>query len=158
MPPEDLFQKGKELFLKYKEMIAYLFFGGLTTLVNIVAYWVCANLFGIGTVPATAIAWILSVAFAYVTNKLFVFESKSWAFSVVGKEVLSFVGCRAFSGVLDIFFMWLFVDMLHINDLLIKVLSNIVVIILNYVFSKLLIFRKKPEEASQQDGDEQHLQ
>ena len=70
---------------------------------------------------------------------------KSWALAVVGREAVSFFGCRAFSGALDVFFMWLFVDILHCNDLLIKILSNIVVIVLNYVFSKLFIFKHKKE-------------
>lgn len=145
MPQNGWFQKGKALFHQYRELISYVFFGGLTTLVNIVCYWLLATPLGWGTVPSTVVAWVLSVAFAYVTNKLFVFDSKSWALAVVGREAVSFFGCRAFSGALDVFFMWLFVDVLHMNDLLIKILSNIVVIVLNYVFSKLFIFKHKKE-------------
>lgn len=128
---------------KYKEILLYLLFGGLTTLVNIVVYLLCDDGFHWGTVASTIIAWFLSVVFAFVTNKLFVFESRSAALKTVFFEAVSFFGCRLFSGVLDLGIMWLTVDLLHWNNLLMKVLSNILVIILNYIFSKLLIFRKK---------------
>lgn len=131
------------LFRKYKEIILYLVFGGLTTLVNIVTYFVCADWFHWGTVPSTIIAWFLSVVFAFITNKLFVFESKGTSLKTLFFETVSFFGCRLFSGVLDLFIMWLTVDILHWNDLLMKIISNILVIILNYIFSKLIIFRKK---------------
>ena len=73
----------KELFLKYKEVIAYLFFGGLTTVVNIVAYFVCTSIFALNYLVANAIAWVASVAFAYVTNRTWVFESKVKGFSAI---------------------------------------------------------------------------
>ncbi len=72
-----MFRKVWELFLKYKEMVLYLVFGGLTTLVNIVTYALFAYVFNMGTVASTALAWIVSVIFAYITNKIFVFESKT---------------------------------------------------------------------------------
>ncbi|MDD5952123.1 MAG: GtrA family protein [Oscillospiraceae bacterium] len=131
------------LLKKYKEVLLYLVFGGLTTLVNILVYFVCDSWLHWGTVLSTIIAWVLSVIFAFVTNKQFVFESKQTDGKTLLYEVSSFFGCRAFSGVLDLLIMWLTVDIFHWHSLLMKVLSNIVVIILNYVFSKLIIFRKK---------------
>ncbi len=131
-----------ELLKKQKEAILYLVFGGLTTLVNIAAYFVCDEWARLGTVPSTIIAWLLSVAFAFVTNKIFVFESKGAAPKALLWETASFFGCRLFSGVLDLFLMWLTVDVFLWNNLLMKIVSNLIVIILNYVFSKFFIFRK----------------
>lgn len=157
---------------KFKEMVLYLVFGVLTTLVNFVVFKLC-NKF---TDPliSNVIAWIFAVAFAYVTNKLFVFESKSWAGNTIRKEIPSFVGARLFSlGVeeLGLFVMikWLklvptltslssncldmtqkfnftmpakIYDVLD-GEMVVKIILAVVVVILNYVFSKLIIFKKK---------------
>ena len=133
----------KQLFIRYKEMILYLFFGGCTTLVNIIVYYICAHLLLLATVPATVIAWILSVAFAYVTNRIYVFESRSRGLVAILREIGAFVSCRLLTGVMDLAIMYICVDLLHFNDLIIKIISNILVIVLNYIASKLLIFRKK---------------
>lgn len=133
----------KQLFIRYKEMILYLFFGGCTTLVNIIVYYICAHLLLLATVPATVIAWILSVAFAYVTNRIYVFESRSRGLVAILREIGAFVSCRLLTGVMDLAIMYICVDLLHFNDLIIKIISNVLVIVLNYVASKLLIFRKK---------------
>ncbi len=124
-----------------RETISYLFFGVLTTLVNYITYELC-KWFGIHYTASTVIAWVLAVAFAYITNKLYVFESKSFEKSVLIKEISAFVGCRLFSGLCDLGFMILAVEFLSIHDSLAKLLSNIVVIIINYIFSKLFIFKK----------------
>lgn len=140
---KQLYDKCMELYRKYKETILYLVFGGLTTLINIVTYWLLTKPLGIDFMVSNAIAWVVSVLFAFVTNKLFVFESKGLNAALVAKELVLFVGARLFSGALDMGIMYLFIDILHFNDLLIKVLSNIIVIIVNYVLSKLIIFKKK---------------
>ena len=143
-------QKLKSLFLKYREQIAYLFFGGVTTLVNIAVYALLSRA-GLSTGVANAIAWVLSVLVAYVTNRLWVFESKSRG-AAAAKEFLSFVACRLGTGLMDEAIMVLGVDRLgplvapnHMAlwGLGVKVFSNILVIVLNYVFSKLFIFKKK---------------
>ncbi len=133
------------LYRKYKDLILYVIFGGLTTLVNIVAYYLLARVAGMDILVANVIAWFVSVIFAYVTNKIWVFESKSCTLRVMIWELLTFFAARLFSGALDMFNMWMFVDVLHINDMVIKILSNIVVIIINYVLSKFWIFKKKKE-------------
>ena len=133
----------KQYGRRYKEILLYVLFGGLTTLVNIGVYFICARFFSVGTVLATVVAWVLSVLFAYVTNKIWVFESKNCRLSALAGEILLFFGCRAFSGILDVVLMWIFVDRLGFYDVAVKILSNLIVIILNYLFSKLLIFRKK---------------
>ena len=133
----------KDLLLKYKEVILYLIFGVCTTLVNIVSYAVLTRSFGVGVMASTACAWALSVAFAYVTNRIWVFESKVRSFTGVCREIASFVGCRVASGAMDIFLMWLLVEMMGFSDMIIKILSNILVIVFNYVASKFWIFKKK---------------
>lgn len=143
-------QKGgaavRALFTKYKELILYVFFGGLTTLVNWGGYWVLADLFHVPYLWATAIAQILSILFAYVTNRVWVFESKARGLLPVLGEMLRFFGCRALSFVLDLACMRVGVGVLHINDKVMKLLSNVIVIIVNYVFSKAFVFRKPKEK------------
>ena len=138
-----MIEKVRGLFNKYKDVVAYLFFGGCTTLVNVLSYWLCSHIFKLGTTPSTIIAWILAVLFAYVTNRKWVFHSENNSFGGIIKEILSFFSCRFATGVLDWVFMFVFVDLLSFNDIVIKIISNIVVIILNYVASKLLIFKKR---------------
>ena len=132
-----------ELFKKYKAVILYLFFGAVTTVVNIVSYWLCYNVLGIPNLISNAIAWVLAVAAAYVTNKLYVFESKSWDIKVVLPELGKFVGARVFTGILDEAIMWIGVDLLSFNGVLVKIVSNVLVVILNYIFSKFFIFKKE---------------
>ena len=136
----DVVTKIWDLYKKYKEAILYLIFGGLTTLLNILTYAVCAHLFMLDTIPSNAIAWIAGVIFAYVTNKIYVFESKTDTFKALVMECASFVGCRLATGVMDMAIMYVTVDVLHFNDVIMKIISNILVIILNFVFSKLFIF------------------
>lgn len=148
----------KNLWKKYKSVILYLIFGGLTTAVNIVTYALCYQGFKLGdwqilpglhwaNVPSNIVAWIFGVVFAYVTNKIWVFESKTHSFGELAKEAWKFFSCRFATGVMDLFIMWLCVDILRWNGNLMKVISNILVIILNYVASKLWIFNKeKPQQ------------
>ena len=136
----------KDLFYKYKELILYVFFGGLTTLVNWGGYWLLADLFHVPYLWATAIAQIVSMLFAYVTNRIWVFESKAKGVAAVFWEMVRFFGCRGASFVLDLLCMRVGVGALHINDKVMKLLSNVIVIIVNYVFSKVFVFRKPPEK------------
>lgn len=127
---------------KYQSLISYAVFGVLTTVVNIVTYSICYNRMGIGNTLSNVIAWILAVAFAYVTNKLWVFDSKSWKLQVLKREITAFVSCRLATGILDIVMMFVSVDLLGMHAMPMKILSNIIVIVLNYIFSKLVIFKK----------------
>jgi len=120
----------------------YLIFGGLTTLVNIVSYFILTRFFDFGTSTSTIIAWFLSVVFAYVTNRKWVFESTSTGLLKISKEIVSFFGARLFSGFLDWGIMLLFVDVLGFHDIIIKIMSNVMVIIINYLFSNFFIFKK----------------
>ena len=133
----------KKLYDKYRDMIPYMIFGVLTTLVNIAAYWLLAHPLGLSTVPSTVIAWVLAVLFAYLTNRKWVFHSEAKTRNEIIKEGVSFYLCRLGTGVLDWLGMYVMVDVLHWNDLIVKIAVNIVVIVLNYVASKLIVFRKK---------------
>lgn len=130
--------KMNNLFEKYKEQILYIIFGAATTLVNIIAYFLLSKL-PLGTAIATILAWLISVIFAFFTNRKYVFKASKNGFL---KQFFGFFSMRVLTGALDVFVMILFVDVLEFNDLFIKILSNILVIILNYVFSKLFVFKK----------------
>lgn len=137
-----MIEKLKRMIVKNKEVLLYLIFGGLTTFVNILTYALFTRVITLDEYVANVIAWIVSVLFAFVTNKLFVFESKDHSLKKVIKESLSFLAFRLLSLGFDMGSMYVMISMFHWNDLIAKVLSNIVVIILNYVFSKLFVFRK----------------
>ena len=127
---------------KHKEFLLYAFFGILTTLVNIVSYYLLYNMLFIKNVPAVIISWALSVAFAFFTNKLFVFESRSFKLSIVLRESATFFSARLFTGVLDVIIMYIAVDLLLLDSLFWKIVSNVIVVILNYILSKIWIFKK----------------
>lgn len=133
----------KELLIRYKSVISYLFFGVCTTLVNLIIYYLCARILGMGTAGSTAAAWAAAVLFAYITNKLFVFESRSFEKGLMIRELASFFACRLLTGVMDLAIMYICVDHLGWNDMVMKVISNVLVIVINYVASKLLIFKKQ---------------
>ena len=128
------------LFAKYKQTILYLIFGVLSTIVNILTYAFCTRNLNIEFLISNWIAWIVAVLFAYITNKLYVFNSKTTGKKDLFREIASFFSCRIFTEIISILMMnaavWF-----SINDILMKVVSNIVVIILNFVFSKILIFK-----------------
>ena len=143
-------EKLKQLWKKHKELILYVFFGGCTTLINIISYFACRELMYLPVVPADVLAWLVSVIFAYVTNKLFVFESKSWRLMLVLKEGAAFLAARVFSLGVDVAILYVTVTVLGWWELPMKVLANVVVIVINYIFSKWIIFRK--DAAKQQKG------
>ena len=124
------------------EAFRYLFFGALTTVVSIGSYQLF-RVMQIGYRPATVLSWILAVTFAFITNKLFVFQSRDLSASLVLREAASFYSCRLMSLAFEFVFMILCVDLLHIQDLIAKCLTQVFILILNYLFSKFLIFRKK---------------
>ena len=136
-----MFNDLKMLIIKNKEIIKYLIFGILTTLVNILCFYILDKL-NIDIYINNTISWIVSVIFAFITNKLYVFESKSLDIKIIFKEGTSFLGARIFSYFVDMGTIYLLFDGLRINKLISKVVSNIIVIIINYIFSKF-IFKKK---------------
>ena len=126
---------------KYKDVILYLIFGGLTTVVNIAVYWICVHILGTGVMFGTVAAWALAVLFAYLTNRTMVFHSSAAGAQAVLKEIPSFFGCRLGTGVVDWVIMFVFVTVLRFNDMIVKIAANIIVIVLNYVLSKFVIFK-----------------
>lgn len=126
-------------FNKCREVLMYLVFGGLTTIVNIITFFILRKL-NIEVYISNLLAWVISVLFAFITNKLFVFESKDKSKS--GKELVSFFGFRILSLGIDMGAMYLLLQVLSTGEVFAKVIANIIVIILNYIFSKLFIFKK----------------
>ena len=133
-----------ELYKKYKEVVNYLIFGGLSTLVNFVSYYIFARTLNIDEVISSGLSWFCAVLFAYVTNKLFVFETKKSNKKEVIKEMLSFFLARVISGALcDVGTFALMIKVLGINDIIAKLVTQVMVIIVNYLFSKLIVFKKE---------------
>lgn len=152
-------EKIKALFKKLvnRETVTYVIFGVLTTLVNLVVFKGCDVLFkGEHYLLSNSVAWVAAVAFAYVTNKLFVFESKSWRFDVIKKEIPSFLGARIASYFIEQAGLWFFVEILSFDEkvfdfivvklsgkITAKLIIGVVVVVINYVLSKFMIFAKK---------------
>ena len=128
---------------KYKNIITYLFFGVASTILNIGVYQLCFRTIGFQNIPSNIIAWIITILFVFITNKLWVFKNDVKDFDGIIKEFIKFIGCRIATGVLDMIIMYIGVDLLSLNSLIIKAISNIIVIVLNFVFSKLIIFKNK---------------
>ena len=134
-----------ELYKKYKEIIHYLIFGFLSTMVNLITYYICVTTILNPDNPvelqiANITAWVVAVIFAYIVNRKFVFESKE---KNKVKEATKFISSRLLTLFLDMFVMWLGVSVMKINDKIIKIISQILVIIGNYFISKLFVFKKK---------------
>ncbi|MDB8804741.1 GtrA family protein [Romboutsia sp. 1001216sp1] len=132
-----------DILKKYRESIMYLVFGGLTVGVNIATYIGLTRIIELNYMVANIIAWIVAVIFAYITNKFFVFESNNTELKFLIKEFTSFVSCRLLSGVMEMILMYVMIDTMGINDFITKIFTNILVIVLNYVLSKVIIFKKK---------------
>lgn len=160
--------KIKALYKKYKEIINYLVFGVLTTLVDFAVYTPLTAIFGadhklFGFIPwyivTSVIAWAAAVLFAYVTNKKWVFENKDWSARAVARELPTFAGGRVLTLLIQLFLMWLMIDVTHLDktwlltwgagligqkgDFSVKAIVAVVVIVLNYIISKLFVFKKK---------------
>lgn len=133
----------KKLVKKYWDILSYLFFGVLTTVVNYLVFFPCHNLLGLSATLSNVIAWAVSVAFAFVTNKPFVFKSYDWSAKVVVPELTKFVGTRLGSGILETAIIFVTVDWLKLNGNIMKLAVSVLVVIINYIGSKLLVFRKK---------------
>lgn len=132
-----------DIYKQFKEQILYIVFGVLTTAINIVSFFACTRVIGLGLIPSNIIAWILSVLFAFVTNKIYVFNSRNYTISVVLRELIDFTVSRGATGLLDLGLMYLFVSVIGIEDMISKVVINIIVIILNYILSKIYVFKDK---------------
>ncbi len=155
--------KLRSLLQKHREFLLYIVFGVLTTVVNYIVYFLCKAL-GLSYSPATVIAWIAAVIFAYVVNRIWVFQSRASGARAIAREAVLFVGARLFSLVLELAVMFVGMDLLHAGsfvlaafgrtlpagEFLTKTAAQVIVVLTNYVFSKLVIFRRKASEAKPQ--------
>ncbi len=138
--------KIRSIFLKYRELISYVFFGGLTTIVSFGSYFLLNKLLGVHYLIAQVISWILSVAFAYVTNKRYVFADNSSGKTTLIKQIVQFYGARIFSFLVETMLLTLMVDLLKQGEGLSKIIVSVVTVVLNYFTSKLIVFRRKKVE------------
>lgn len=132
------------IYKKNKEIINYLIIGVLTTLISIGVYTILTISIlnpnnAIELQIANVISWIIAVLFAYITNRKYVFESKDK--NILG-ELIKFSGSRITTLLIEIVFMFIFVSLIHFNDKIMKIIAQIIVIVLNYVFSKIFVFKK----------------
>ena len=130
------------LVRKHYDILAYLFFGVLTTVVNYIVYLPCFNLLHFSAAASNVIAWVAAVAFAYLTNKPFVFRSHDWSAKTVVLELTKFIGSRIVSGAMETAIIFVTVDLLHWDGNIMKLVTSVLVVILNYIASKLLVFKK----------------
>lgn len=138
-----MLEKGKSLLQKNRDVLSYLIFGVLTTMVNYAVYLPVYNLLHLSAAVSNMLSWVVAVAFAYLTNKPFVFQSHDWSCKTVVPELTKFVSCRIASGAMETGILFLTVDLLHWNGNVWKLVTQVLVVVLNYVASKLLVFRKK---------------
>lgn len=138
-----MIEKAKSLIKKHYDILTYLVFGVLTTVVNYIVYLPLFNMLGLKAVVSNVIAWAAAVAFAYLTNKPFVFRSHDWSAKTVIPELTKFVGCRVASGAAESVIIFVTVDVFGWNGNVWKLLTSVLVVVLNYIGSKLLVFRKK---------------
>ena len=139
----------KELWRKYKEVVSYLFFGVATTVVNWIVYSIMNAVLGASMNTSNVVAWVIAVLFAFVTNKLFVFESKKWKGKEALEELVKFVGARVATGRVEIvgvpvlYQLGMNQSVFGVDGMVAKVVVSVVVIVLNYVFSKFIVFTEK---------------
>ncbi len=131
-----------KLYKKYEELVMYIIVGVCTMIVSLASYYILANPLGIYYQTANIISWVLAVAFAYVTNKKFVFKSRYSGLSGTAKEMASFVSSRIASLLAEVISMYFFVQICQIDDNIVKLMNQVLVTVLNYIFSKFWVFRK----------------
>ena len=133
----------KKLWKKYEEAISYLFWGGVAFFLSMILFYIFANMMFLHEQVANVITWIICVIFTYFTNRIFVFKSKSKGWKKVGKEFLEFVTARVITLLMECVILFVFVDLLSCHNMIGKFIGQVVVIVSNYIFSKLWIFKKK---------------
>jgi len=132
----------ERLIVRHREMVSYIFWGAVTTLVNYAVYFICTKLCSIHYLVSNIIAWVIAVIFAYVVNKVLVFGSKDWSKAKLFQEVWQFAAARVLSGVGETGMLWALVDRMGYPDSVIKIIAGVLVILVNYAFSKWVIFRQ----------------
>lgn len=136
-------KKLADWYREHREGMRYLVFGVLSTIINIVVFAICCRIIKIPVLISTIISWIIAVLFAYVTNKLYVFDSKVIQKKELAREIISFFNARIVTLVIETVFLWATVIKLGLNEIIMKIIVNIIVIVLNFVFSKIFIFKEE---------------
>ncbi|MBQ0090123.1 MAG: GtrA family protein [Prevotellaceae bacterium] len=137
----------KTFFIKYKHIINYFLFGAITIFVSFASYWLCYDILRIPNLISNAISWIAAVTVSFISSKIWVFNSKTWTVKIVIPEIVKFVGVRFFTFIFEEIIMGITVDLLHYNGLLMKFITGIGAITLNYIFSRIWVFRKNGQFA-----------
>ncbi|GHP14735.1 cell wall teichoic acid glycosylation protein GtcA [Lentilactobacillus fungorum] len=143
-----MFNKLKSLYYQYQELIAYAFWGVATTVINVVVFWLLHNFTSWNYIINATIAWILSVLFSYLTNKAYVFHSPSESLMSDFLEMISFFGGRLATLFLEFLMLWIGITLMHQNQILVKIVENVIVIAINYFWSKWLVFRNSQNQKS----------
>lgn len=130
------------IYRKNKEILLYLFLGGITTTISIVSYAICNIAFGINELIANIISWILAVLFAFFTNRRWVFETTVNTVNELVRQMLYFFGGRLATLLVEEVILFIFITLLGLNSMLIKVIAQVVVIVVNYIISKFWVFKK----------------
>lgn len=138
-----MLSKLKRMLAKYKDIIIYIIFGVLTTVVSFGVHLPLYNWVHLSATVCNVISWLAAVFFAFLTNKPFVFHSYDWSIRVVAPEFLKFIGSRVGSLIVETAILFVFVDMMHLNGNFFKVMTSAVVVVLNYVASRWIVFNKK---------------
>lgn len=133
----------KAMYNRHREFVAYAGYGCGTVAINFITYYLCYYELGITNVNSNIIAWFMAMSFAFITNKLYVFESKSFEIGILIHEIIAFVGFRAITGAFDVVMMYYGVDRLQFDGMVMKAMVNVIVIALNYVASKKLVFKNE---------------
>lgn len=136
----------KIFYQKYEESLLYLVFGGLTTLVDFLIYVLMTDGFHVNYLMSNVLAFIGAVVFAFVTNKIYVFKSHSFEPSRLLYEMTTFIGARLLSLVVNMVILYVFVEWVGIDDLIVKIAASVLVVIMNYAISKWLVFKKGSHE------------
>lgn len=147
---QDIFDKIMDLpglrvfapfYKRHKEVLLYIFFGGLTTVISIAVFWFFSYVVPLNELTANLLSWAGAVLFAYVTNRIWVFQSQARGLGMVLREMTAFFGGRVLTLLFEDAMLLIFVTFLHQDKMEIKLIATIGVMILNYVISKLVVFR-----------------
>lgn len=130
-------------YTKHKEVLMYLFFGGCTFLISVLSYGLINVTFGVNELVANVISWVIAVLFAFFTNRIWVFEGKTAEAKEFMVQMINFFGGRVVTLVIEEIILYVFITRLGLNSIVIKIIAQIIVIALNYIISKLWVFRKK---------------
>lgn len=142
-----IFNNFYTLFIRYKAVFLYLFFGGCSFVLNVGTFFLFYNILHLNEHISNVISWVITIIFVYITNKLWVFESNVYTYKEISLELLKFILGRFFTLVIEDAILFIFVTKLQYKSIVIKIIAQIVVIISNYIISKLVVFKRKQKKS-----------